>query len=323
MGPSSIGVPAHPLALLSSSTGVSTRTDLLAEAFCGIEFGDSVDEATEKLEGSCDELERREVTPASLPLARDTQTHLIAHGAASAGVDEVAFTFADDALVLVEARGGAVDGLLLAFEGQESFTISGYEAWASAGVVANAEADAVWILSAEALHPNLFLWANPDLPSVAVREAPYDASAARPRLLTFGESREALMPRIEAASSFWSVDEIAAPWLPTQPARQVQVNAFGVVYAGFPRKIEAVFGDDRLQLAWILTGKQEEARVRRSLVEAFGPPVFVSKTWEAFDDWRVALRKDKPEVLMLADELVPLYRPQIEASADGAAPRSD
>ena len=76
------------------------------------------------------------------------------------------------------------------------------------------------------------------------------------------------------------------------------------------RKIEAVFGDGVLQLAWILTGKGEEDRVRSRLQTAFGEAQVVRDDYELFDDGRVALRKDKPEVLLLADELVPLYAEQ-------------
>lgn len=42
-------------------------------------------------------------------------------------------------------------------------------------------------------------------------------------------------------------------WLPHAPTTQDQVNCFGYYYAGFPRTIEAVFGDGTLELAWILT----------------------------------------------------------------------
>ncbi len=304
--------PWAPVASARPQGGV----DLLVEAFGGVAFGDTVAEVTAKLEGLGDELVRHDVEPPSLPLARATQTHLIALGLSTAGVDEVAFTFGDDALVLVEARGGAVDGLLIAFEDQEPSKIQGYRAWFSAGVVAHDERDAVWILGPAALHVNLFQWENPDLPSVAGPQATYARSAAVPALLEFGASLETLLPRIEQAASCWDRLEIRPPFLPTRPQTQLQLDCFGVVYAGFPRKIEAIFGDDRLQMAWILTGAPEQERVRRELVRAFGEPHFVSKQWEAFDDWRVALRKDKPEVLLLADELVPLYRPEIESSAD-------
>ena len=89
---------------------------------------------------------------------------------------------------------------------------------------------------------------------------------------------------------------------------QQQLDCFGFEYAGFPRKIEAVFGDGILEQVWILTGKPEEDRIRQALTEAYGAPSFVDENWEVFDDGRVMLRKDKPEVLMVSDRLAPLYR---------------
>ena len=89
---------------------------------------------------------------------------------------------------------------------------------------------------------------------------------------------------------------------------QHQLDCYGYEFAGFPRKIEAVFGDGVLQQAWILTGKGEEERVRRALVEAWGEATYIDDDWEIFGDGTVMLRKDKPEVLMLSPGLAPLYR---------------
>ena len=77
--------------------------DLLRDAFGGIAFGDSVAEVTRKLDGLYDELERIDVKRPVFPLAVRKETHLIAVGLPGVGLEEAAFTFGDDALVLVEA----------------------------------------------------------------------------------------------------------------------------------------------------------------------------------------------------------------------------
>jgi hypothetical protein len=300
---------------LGAAVAQEERGDLLGEAFAGVAFGDTVEQVTRKLDGECDELVRVEVAEPYLPLAKESQVHLIARVAYAAGVEEVAFTFGDDALVQVEARGGAIEGLWAVLD-EDPLAFEGYQAKLSARVVALPEEDTVWLLSPDGLHPHLYLWANPDLPAVAPPREPYARAAARPAILEFGARLEQLMPRFERACPRLQREEIGQPWLATEPEVQTQINLFGVVYAGFPRKIEAVFGDGELQLAWILTGKAEEARVRAALVEAYGKPEFVSKNWEAFDGFRVALRKDKPEVLMVADELVPVYREQMRADGE-------
>jgi len=289
--------------------------DLLSEAFQGIAFGDTVAEVTRKLDGQCTEQRTILVEDPSLPLARETQTHIVALGVDSVGVDEAAFAFGDDGLVQVEVRGGAVDALLPALD-EEPVRVHDYTVWLGARIIAHQERDVVWFLTEEGLHPHLFLWENPDLPSVGPPGKPYERSAAKPDILDFGRSLEDLLPRMKAVSAFTTREDIGQPWLPTKPVLQTQINCYGVAYAGFPRKIEAVFGDEKLQLAWILTAKAEEARVRKALVEAYGPAEFVSTTWEAFDGWRVALRKDKPEVLMIADELIPFYRESIRSTGD-------
>jgi len=66
-----------------------------------------------------------------------------------------------------------------------------------------------------------------------------------------------------------------------------------------------IFGDGILQLAWILSAKQEESRIRDLLVAAFGSPIQTNEDWETFDDGRIFLRKDKPEVLASSNILVP------------------
>lgn len=104
-----------------------------------------------------------------------------------------------------------------------------------------------------------------------------------------------------------NIETIEKPWLPNKPASQVQINCVGYEYAGFPRRIEAVFGDDVLEVVWILTGKNEEGRVRRALVEEFGEAEIVNDVWEVFGDQRVALRKDKPEILMISEKMIPYY----------------
>ena len=166
-------------------------------------------------------------------------------------------------------------------------------------------ADRAWLMSGEAAHPNLFQWPNPYAESTS--RVTYDNAAARPGALRFGGRLESLRPLFERDCAFTDLNQYDV-WLLTEPKVQQQLDCFGIEYAGFPRKIEAVFGDGILQQAWILTGAGEESRVRDALEVAFGKASYVDERWEVFDDGRVMLRKDKPEVLMLSDELAPLYR---------------
>jgi hypothetical protein len=153
----------------------------------------------------------------------------------------------------------------------------------------------------------MFLWRNPLLSANASAARVFDPSARIPSVLIFGESIETLAFLFEERCGMTTQDEIEQIWLPTNPARQTQINCYGYDYAGFTRKIEAVFGDGILQLAWILAGSGEEDRLRQALIAAYGPAISDNGTYEVFADGRVALRKDKPEILILSEELVPLY----------------
>jgi hypothetical protein len=278
----------------------------------GITLGSSPESLTAVLEERCADLKRIDAARPTLPLARDHESYLICLGYTglnAEAIEEVAFTFADGSLEVIEARGGAA-AAIVPRAGDIGFQMIGLDIYVLASTIVDPEADAVWIVSKEGLHPHLFTWSNPHLPSFDGPVPSYDTSAARPDILEFGASLGELSPRLKSACPRDDANVEEEPWLPTGPETQLQINCYEYVYAGFPRKIEAVFGDERLELAWILTGKGEEDRVRQALIAAFGEPIFVSDEVEAFDDWRVALRKDKPEVLMVIDELAPVFRRQ-------------
>ena len=269
-------------------------------------FGASLETSRASLATRCGSLRSVAVEPASFPLAREREVHLACDRFADGEttIRQLALTFADDQLVMLYASGNAAASLqALAKRPLQSylhFTVSFEER-----LVIDAAIDRAWLLAQEALHPNLFLWPNPYLATAAV--ANYEASAAVPEILRFGGQLDELEPLFEARCDFMHLDTYRV-WLLTQPDLQQQIDCFGYEFAGFPRKIEAVFGDGVLEQAWILTAESEEARVRGALIVEFGEPIYVDSTWEIFDDNRVMLRKDKPEVLMLSDRLAPLFR---------------
>jgi len=159
--------------------------------------------------------------------------------------------------------------------------------------------DIVKFLTKEAAHPNLFMWSNPYLISNDDSNPGYNSSAIIPDFLKMGADMDELKPLIEANSTLTQIEELDG----SDPNAQVQINAFGVEYAGFPRKIEARFGDNKLNAVWILTGKGEEDRIRQKLIAAYGQPIFKTDDWEIFNNWQIGLRKDKPEVLLLTQKI--------------------
>ena len=296
------------LGLLGALAAISISANaesILGGKLAGLEFGDDFVAARRAVDGSCRSLREVTIQPPNFPLARNEETHLLCEGFSAGPVrfGEVALTFADDRLVLVFVRGNASSLRNLVTEPLASwmqFDVS----WSDL-VVIETGSDQAWIMSQEAAHPNLFQWPNPYLDTSS--RISYDNSAGRPESLKFGERLYELKPMFEQRCAFTELGQYEV-WLLTQPEVQHQLDCYGIDFAGFPRKIEAVFGDGILQQAWILTGAGEESRVRDALEVAFGEATYVDERWEIFDHGRVMLRKDKPEILMLSDELAPLYR---------------
>jgi hypothetical protein len=281
-------------------------------AFAGVEIGDSLVQITGKLKDKCKK--QRLVTKIlpRFPLANKSEKHFICEGIAVAKttIAKVVFTLADDKVVLISSKGNAAKALSSKTTSKE-IQFLGLRVFRDELAFASKKADTFTILSKEAVHPHLFVWENPFLENDAEFEYEYRKSAERPSFIRFGSTFDDLKPEFEKACPLILIEKEEKPFLPSKPKKQIQINCFGYEYAGFPRKFEAVFGDGKLQMVWILTAQPEEARVRTELKKAFGDQIFESETWEAFDNWKIYLRKDKPEVLMISEELIKFFKPQI------------
>ena len=239
------------------------------------------------------------------PLAQNSEAHLLCtnlqteHGTLA----QVVFTFADDQLHYIEARGNAIP----VFFDSRNDSIRDYLKYKvvfKERLFGHIGKDMVWSMTKEAAHPNLFAWENPYLTEGGPVSMTYVPSAEIPDFIEMGGSLEALRPAFVANSSFMDERKLDG----SDPNAQLQLDCFGVEYAGFPRKIEARFGDGKLNTVWILTGKGEEDRIRKKLTLRYGEPVLVNDAWEIFDNWTIGLRKDKPEVLVLTPELGQFYK---------------
>lgn len=245
------------------------------------------------------------VTPrvVRFPLAKNTESHLICTNISieNKTIEKAIFTFADDKLSHIEARGNAVK----IFESKQKDTARtylDYKVYIKNKLFLNEKKDVAWILNEEGMHLNLFTWENPYFKSSY--KPNLEVSGKIPDFITMGANINTLKPILEANSAFTNTEELDG----TDPNAQVQINCFGVNYFGFPRKIEARFGDNKLNTVWILTAKGEEDRIRQELIKHYGKPIFVNDTWEIFDNWKIGLRKDKPEILLLTQELGLFYK---------------
>ncbi len=236
----------------------------------------------------------------SFPLANSKEEHLVCSQVKTDNgiIRSVVFTFADDKLKYIEARGNARKTLTSKLI-DTARTYLNYDVYWEEKLFSNKKEDAVWILTQEATHTNLFAWENPYLNPDHKNEIASKFSSEIPTFIKMGALFDELKPVLEANSTFTSTEKLDG----TDPNAQVQINCFGVDYLGFPRKIEARFGNDILNVVWILTGKGEEDRIRKALTNQYGGPIFVNDDWEIFNNWQVGLRKDKPEVLLIEKKI--------------------
>lgn len=271
--------------------------------FNNIHFDESVAEVEKKLNNIATQKNKVVLNNPTFPLAKDQETHLIyndiktSHGV----INTLVLTFADNKLCYIEAIGNAVN-CLKKDRKEEARAYLQYEAYFSELVIMNPTRDKVWLLTKESAHPNLFTWDNPYIDQKFVASKVDNDKI--PSFIKMGASMEELQSAFTSNSSFTNTEELDG----SDPNAQIQINCFGVEYLGFPRKIEARFGDDKLNTVWILTGKGEEDRVRKALIENYGKPIFVNEAWEIFDNWKIGLRKDKPEILLLTQELGLFYK---------------
>ena len=265
-----------------------------------IALGDPLEEVRTKVSQLAQTSHLTTIETPVFPLAKEKEDHLVCTDLKTpeGHIEKVVFTFADNILTYIEARGKAVE-IFSASRKDTASTYLDYSFYSKDKLVLNKKKDIVWIMDEDAMHLNLFSWENPYLIKTASPEEYSSSSEEIPDFLMMGATINEIKPLIKANSKFISVDELSGK----DPNAQIQINGFGVEYMGFPRKIEARFGDEILNVVWILTGKGEEDRIRKALVAQFGAPIYTNNEWEIYNDWQVGLRKDKPEVLLMKKEI--------------------
>lgn len=274
-------------------------------AFNGIVLEQNLHAVSNNLEEISETMELVTVDIPVFPLAKTKESHLVCTNLQTKNgkVSRAVFTFADDTLQYIEAR-GYVEKTLVEQMKDTPRTYLNLEVYPADKLFYDRDQDAVWIMNEEAMHVNLFTWNNPHLDPNATAGINDKTTSEVPAFLEMGSSMEKMKPVLKANSLFTTTDELDG----SDPNAQFQINCFGVTYMGFPRKIEARFGDEKLNVVWILTGKGEEDRIRKALIAQFGKPIYVNEDWEIFNDWQVGLRKDKPEILLMEKSLGLKYK---------------
>lgn len=271
--------------------------------FNGINLKESTGEVMRKLKMISDKSNIISPKTIRFPQAKNTESHIICTNikADNGTIEKAIFTFADDKLSHIEARGNAFK-IFTDIQKDTARTYLDYEVYPKNKLFLNKKKDIAMILNEEGMHLNLFTWENPYF------DENYKVNTITseniPEFIKMGKRLEVLKPIMQSKSAFINIEELDG----SDPNAQLQINCFGVDYMGFPRKVEARFGNNILNTVWILTAKGEENRIRQALIKQFGNPIFKNDDWEIFDNWKVGLRKDKPEVLLLTQEIGLYYK---------------
>jgi hypothetical protein len=268
--------------------------------FNDIRLNQSLQVVTQKLSKISESSNVIFVDKPSFPLANNKEVHLVCSQVKTDNgiISSVVFTFADDKLKYIEARGNARKALTMTLR-DTTRTYLDYDVYVAEKLFLKKKEDAAWVLTHEGMHTGLFAWENPYIHTDYKNEIKSKSSSKIPSFIKMGASFDELRPLLEANSNFTNTEKLDG----TDPNAQIQINCFGVDYLGFPRKIEARFGNNILNAVWLLTGKGEENRIRKALINQYGKPIFVNEKWEIFNDWQVGLRKDKPEILLLEKKI--------------------
>ncbi|MGK0413032.1 MAG: hypothetical protein ACJA1B_001234 [Polaribacter sp.] len=268
--------------------------------FNDIRMNQSLQVVAQKLSEISEKSNIISVDKPSFPLANSKEEHLVCSQVKTDNgvINRVVFTFADDKLKYIEARGNVVKALTNKLT-DTARTYLRYDVYVTEKLFLKKNDDVAWILTQEAMRNYLFAWENPYLNPDYNFETKSKSSSQIPSFIKMGATFDELKPLLEAKSKFTSTEELDG----TDSNAQIQINCFGVDYLGFPRTFETRFGNNILNVVWILTGKGEEDRIRKALTNQYGKPIFVNDNWEIFNNWQVALRKDKPEVLLMEKKI--------------------
>lgn len=146
--------------------------------------------------------------------------------------------------------------------------------------------------------------------SVAICSCATHKTAKTPEtpIFVFGSSMEETQALLKEHSDSIIVKRNEPIQVPTAQKEQSQLDVYGYQYAGKKRKVELIFADDYLDIAWILTEADEESTFIDHFKSEFGEPTHTTDEATFFIEDRVAVRNKPHEVLYISQRLVEPYK---------------
>ena len=289
-----------------------------AAGFGGLELGVEGAAVTAAMARECERAETVAVAPPRTPLAARTEVHMRCRGVLRDGrVDDADFLIADGRLRMIELRGPDVRQWVAAQASSEGTMLAEFTVHGNEGVILSGDARRAWIINPDDIRSYAFLQADPFAAGAAQTES---SPPSRPPALEMGASLDDVSARLMPACSSHAVRKLEPDKHPLRPQSHVQIDCYGYDFLGFPRLIEAVFADDALTHAWVLTTTREEARNRAALVAHYGEAIRSGEAFEVYGDGTVALRKDdNPEVLFLSETMAEFFAANMPGQGAPAA----
>jgi hypothetical protein len=128
--------------------------------------------------------------------------------------------------------------------------------------------------------------------------------AARPDVVRWNASSSDMKRALEGRCVRGFVERpIRPPFLPDVKDAQVQIDCDGFDFLGAPRWAEFVFGDDRLQMVWIMMSDGDKDAAVAALSKAYGAASSSNADYVAFAGGHAAWRNKPAEVLFYSPEL--------------------
>jgi len=274
----------------------ATQALLLADALTP---GTDANTAEAWLDAECDRVETHTVSPTHHPFALESERHLLCE----TGDQRLMVSFADDVLLQAELRGDLASALP---ESEPDIQFGPLRIYASSNLIHDVERDRVLRLTSLNEATLLAFWDNPSWTGQQASTSPFELPAE----IRFGASLEEMETALDGRCQMQRTRPIEEVWLLTEPTEQHQIDCFGYEIAGYPRKLEMVFGDGQLEQIWLIVGPAEIERLRARYTVELGAPTQESETYIVFDDWALTLRKDVPEILLGSDRLQAIWRVQ-------------
>ncbi len=138
-----------------------------------------------------------------------------------------------------------------------------------------------------------------------------------PKVAEFGATVSAMQTALTPLCTQIETRELDIAKLPVAKHSHTQIDCTGLQHAGGKRLAEFVFADDALVFVWVLTEAEEEGALLKALKQQFGVPTHELDAVVAFTDHRLALRRDKPELLYYAEEVADVYSGWFDSMAGG------